>query len=90
MREVSGLVIETKPLAQTAPGTEVIRYRRGDIVKIGSHYAIIDGFFRNTRGHRCIRLGLPIDPRKATQLQQWGKNNPHRVKLLEAGHYIGD
>ena len=79
MKEVSALVSEGKrPLDES----EVVRYRRGDIVKVHGVYAVVTGFFKNERGNRCIQLGLPVD---ALGLQRWALANPHQVKYLQAG-----
>ena len=89
MYRVSGLLSETKPLEAGDPGgQEVISFRKGDVVKCQGHYVVITGMFMNHAGNRCLELGVPLEAKKALELQRWGLSNPHRVKLLESGHHI--
>ena len=57
----------------------VIELARGDIVRVGDYYAVVDGFFSDSAGRKNIRVGFPGEP---AALQRWAQRNPHRVKDL--------
>lgn len=65
----------------------VIELQRGDIVRVGDYYAIVDGFFRDSRGGKHVRVGFPSDP---FALRRWARRNPRRVKDLGEVLQIAD
>lgn len=80
MRYTSGL------LSEPAVTNGVVRLDKGDILLYRGEYLQIDGFFKNERGHLCMRLSVPSD---RELFRRWCRRNPHKVKRLETGILLG-
>lgn len=85
MEKTTGYLTDPEPKEDTI---QVFDLEKGDICSYNGQICFVAGFFRNSRGNKCVRMGAPKDPRVYAEMVRWASKNPHRVKRLSEGFLV--